>query len=297
MIDILSAIIPVAGIVLIGFYAGKTLDLDRPTLSRVVLYILSPVLIADSLYRTTMTAENMRGIFLGFTLTYLLLCLLAWGLAKKLGFSTGSQKSFIATTAFPNNGNMGLPVNLFAFGEPGLERAVVYLIASSIVIFSTAPAFLKGGSFWSGLRFTLKLPLIWAMLVGWGLRLFGPELPLKLNVSLHLVAQAAIPIALLLLGIQIANSRFELSPYEGGASLMRLIGGGLVAFLVGKGLGLTGLDLKVLILQSSMPAAINSFLMVNEFGGDSPRTARVVVISTLLAFVTLPIVLWAIAHL
>lgn len=297
MIAILSAVIPVACIVLIGFYAGKSLDLDRPTLSRVVLYILSPALIADSLYRTTMTAENMLEIFAGFTLTYLLLCLLAWGVGKKLGFSTALQKSFIATTAFPNTGNMGLPVNLFAFGEPGLERAVVYLIASSVVIFSTAPAFLKGGSFWAGVRFTLKLPLIWAMFFGWGLRFFGPELPLQLNVSLHLVAQAAVPIALLLLGIQISHSRFHLSPYEGGASLIRLIGGGLVALMVGKALGLTGLDLKVLVLQSSMPAAINSFLMVNEFGGDGSRTARVVVVSTLLAFVTLPVVLWAIAHL
>ena len=297
MIDILSSIVPVACIVLIGFYAGKTLDLDRPTLSHVVLYVLYPALIADSLYRTEMTAENMRGIFLGFTLTYLLLCLLAWGLGKQLGFSTESQKSFIATTACPNTATMGFPVNLLAFGEPGLERAVVYMIASSIVIFSTAPAFLKGGSFWSGIQFTMKLPLVWGMFFGWGLRLFGAELPLKLNVGLHLVAQAAVPIALLLLGIQIANSRFQLSPYEGGASLMRLIGGGLVAFLVGKALGLTGLDLKVLIVQSSMPAAISSFLMVSEFGGDAPRTARVVVVSTLLAFVTLPMVLWAIAHL
>ena len=297
MTTIFSSVIPVACIVLMGFYAGKTLELDRPTISRVVLYVLSPALIADSLYRTTMSAENMLGIFAGFLLTYLLLGLLAWGLGKKLGFSPPTQKSFMATSACPNTANMGLSVNLFAFGDPGLERAVVYFIASSVVIFSTAPAFLKGGSFWSGVRFTLKLPLIWAVVVGWGLRFLGPELPLNLNMSLHLVAQATVPIALLLLGIQISSSRFELSPYEGGASLMRLIGGGLVAFLVGKTLGLTGLDLQVLVLQSSMPAAIISFLMVNEFGGDGPKTARVVVVSTLFAFITLPAVLWAIADL
>jgi len=294
MIAILASIVPVLCIVLIGFYAGKTLEFDQPTLSRLVLYVLSPALIIDSLYRTKMTAENMLVILAGFTLTYLLLCFLAWALGKKFGLSTAAQKSLMATTAFPNAGNMGLPVNLFAFGEPGLERAVVYLIASSLVIFTTAPAFLKGGSFWSGVRFTFKSPFIWAMFVGWGLRLYGQELPLKLDVSLHLVAQAAVPIALLLLGTQIAHSRFQLSPYETGASFMRLVGGGLVAWLVGKALGLTGLDLQVLVLQSSMPAAINSFLMVNEFGGDGSRTARVVVVSTLFAFITLPVVLWAI---
>lgn len=294
---ILSSVIPVACIVLIGFHAGKNMELDQSTLSRLFIYILSPALIADSLYRNTMSAENMLGIFAGFTLTYLLLCLLSWGLGKKLGFSADAQKSFIATTACPNTGNIGLPVNLFAFGEPGLERAVVYLIGSSVVIFSTAPAFLKGKSLLSGVRLTLKLPLIWAMLFGGCLRLFGPELPLQLNVSLHLVAQAAVPIALLLLGMQIATSRFQLSRYEGGASFMRLVCGGLVAFMVGKVLGLTGLDLQVLVLQSSMPAAIKSFLMVNEFGGDGPKTARVVVVSTLFAFLTLPMVLWAIGHL
>lgn len=297
MIALLSAVIPVALIVLMGFYAGKTLELDQPTLSRVVLYVLSPALIVDSLYRTTMSTENMLGIFAGFILTYLLLCLLVWVVGKQFKLAPATQKSLLATTSFPNTGNLGLPVNLFAFGEAGLERAIVYLIASSLVTFSTGPAFLKGGSFWSGLRFTLKLPLIWAMGFGVLLRLFGSELPFKLDQGLHLVAQAAVPIALLLLGMQIAHSTWQFSPYEGGASFMRLVVGSLVALLSGKLLGLTGLDLQVLVLQSSMPAAVNSFLMVTEFGGDAPRTARVVVASTLLGFVTLPVVIWAIADL
>ncbi len=297
MIALLSSVIPVALIVLIGFYAGKTLELDQPTLSRVVLYVFSPALIVDSLYRTTVSTENMLGIFAGFILTYLLLCLLVWIVGKQFSLSPAIQKSLLATTSFPNTGNLGLPVNLFAFGEPGLERAIVYLIASSLVTFSTGPAFLKGGSFWSGVRFTLKLPLIWAMGFGVLLRLFGTELPFKLDEGLHLVAQAAVPLALLLLGTQIANSNWQFSYYEGGASFMRLIGGAMVSFCAGKLLGLTGLDLQVLVLQSSMPAAVNSFLMVTEFGGDAPRTARVVVTSTLLGFVTLPVVLWAIADL
>jgi hypothetical protein len=297
MIAILSSVVPVALIVLIGFYAGKTLELDQPTLSRVVLYVLSPALIVDSLYRTKMSAENMLGIFAGFILTYILLCLLVWVVGKQFKLTPATQKSLLATTSFPNTGNLGLSVNLFAFGDAGLERAIVYLIASSLVTFSTGPAFLKGGSFWSGVQFTLKLPLIWAMGFGLLLRLFDRELPFKLDEGLHLVSQAAVPIALLLLGMQIAHSSWEFSPYEGGASFMRLIGGAVASFCAGKLLGLTGLDLQVLVLQSSMPAAVNSFLMVNEFGGDAPRTARVVVVSTLLGFVTLPVVIWVIADL
>jgi predicted permease len=75
---------------------------------------------------------------------------------------------------------------------------------------------------------------------------------------------------------------------------MRLLGGAAIAYLAGKIIGLSGVDLQVLILQSSMPSAVISFLLVDEFGGDAPRTARVVAVSTLLCFVTLPLVLWAI---
>lgn len=294
MIVILSTVIPVACIVLVGFIAGKKLDLDRSTLSRLVLYVLTPAIIADSLYRTTLSAENAVGMFFSFTLTYFLLCLVSWLLARQLRLSVPVQKSLMASTAFPNTGNMGLSVSLFALGQAGLDRAVVYLIASSIVILTTAPAFLKGGSFGSQVRLVLKLPLIWAVLAGLSLRFFEVELPLKLGESLHILGQAAIPVALLLLGMQIATNPFRFGLYEVGASLMRLVGGAIAGYLVAKILGLSGTDLQVAILQSSMPTAVISFVMVDEFGGDAARTARVVVTSTLLSFFTLPLVLWAI---
>lgn len=294
MTVILSTVIPVACIVLVGFIAGKKLDFDQSTLSRLVLYVLTPAIVADSLYRTTLSAENAAGMFFGFTLTYFLLCLVAWLLARQLRLSVPVQKSLMASTAFPNSGNMGLSINLFALGQAGLDRAVVYLIASSIVILTTAPAFLKGGSLGSQVRLVLKLPLIWAVLAGLGLRFFEVELPFKLGESLHILGQAAIPVALLLLGMQIATNRFRFGLYEVGASLMRLLGGASVGYLVAKFLGLSGIDLQVVVLQSSMPTAVMSFVIVQEFGGDAARTARVVVTSTLLCFVTLPLVLWAI---
>jgi predicted permease len=294
MTVILSTVIPVACIVLVGFIAGKKLDFDRSTLSHLVLYVLAPALIVHVLYITTLNAKNAAAIFFGFALTYLLSCFAAWLLARQLRLSVPVQKSLIATTAFPNSGNMGLAVSSFALGAEGLDRAVVYLIAFNVFVFATAPAFLQGGSWRSQLRAIFKLPLVWAVLVGLALRVFGVELPFKLGESLHMMGQAAIPVALLLLGMQIATNPFKFGLYEVGASLMRLLGGAAIAYLAGKIIGLSGVDLQVLILQSSMPSAVISFLLVDEFGGDAPRTARVVAVSTLLCFVTLPLVLWAI---
>ncbi len=297
MIVILSAILPVGCIVFIGFIVGKTLKLEQSTLSRLSLYVLFPALIVDNLYRTTLTGENAIAIILGFTLTYLILGFIAFYLSRCLKFSSDIQKSLVTTTALPNSGNMGLPVTLFALGEAGLERAIIYLIAWNIVVLITVPAFLQKGGFWSSIQFALKLPLTWALLFGLLLRGFTVQLPWKLDEGLHLLSEAAIPIALLMLGMQIANSHLQLHRYEILASLLRLLGGAIIAYSVGKLLGLTSLDLQVLVLQSSMPTAITAFLMVTEFGGDAVRTARVVVLSTLLSFITLPGVLWAIQML
>ncbi|NEP50261.1 MAG: AEC family transporter, partial [Moorea sp. SIO3C2] len=67
----------------------------------------------------------------------------------------------------------------------------------------------------------------------------------------------------------------------------------LIAHTVGQALGLEGLNLQVLVLQSAMPVAISTVVLVTEFGGDAPLVARTVVLSTLVSFLSLPLVLWA----
>jgi len=291
---ILSAIIPVIAIVFVGYIVGKKVAIDLSTLSKMALYVLYPALIIDVLYHTSLTLDNAIGMFLGFTLSFFLLGAIAWLLAKKLGFSAALQKSFVSTSTMSNCGNMGLPIILFALGQAGLDRATIYLIAWNIIILVVVPPFLKGGGFWSALKFTLKLPLIWGVIIGLVLRTTDIELPWKLADALKMLSQAAIPDALLFLGIKIATSPLQISFYEVGASSMRLIGGALIGLIIGKILNLDQLDLQVLVLQNAMPTAVGALLMVNEFGGDSARTARVVVSSTLLSFITIPFILWLI---
>ncbi|MDT9342448.1 AEC family transporter [Trichodesmium erythraeum 21-75] len=221
--SVVSAVFPVGCIVLIGFIFGKNFSIDEQTLSRLALYVLFPALLTDIMYQTTMRIEEAIGIFIAFGLTYILLCLIPWGIGRWLGFSESLQKSLLATTALPNSGNMGLPVALFALGEAGLERAIIYLISWNLIVFSTMPAILKGGGFRSGIIFTFKLPIIWGMILGVILNLFNIELPLKLDDGLHILREAAIPISLLLMGIQISKNRFQPGTYELGASLIRFV--------------------------------------------------------------------------
>ncbi len=296
MTVLLPAIVPIGLIILIGFIAGKTLTLESQTLSGLTIYILSPALIIDSLYRTTLSAQSTMGLVTGFAITSLLLYLVVWGLSKTLKLTPLIQKSLIASTLFPNTGNLGLPLTSFALGAAGLERAVIYLIASSILISGVGPALIQGGGIGSGVRLALKLPLFWAILAGLTLRLLSVKLPLGLDSGIQQLGMAAIPIALIILGTQLANTHFSVGIYEACAALIRLLLAPLIAYTIGQALQLSGLDLQVLVLQSAMPTAVNSVVLVTEFGGDAPRVARTIVFSTLMGFFTLPLVLWAVTN-
>ncbi|AEB11544.1 AEC family transporter [Marinithermus hydrothermalis] len=284
-------IAPVGFIVLTGFLAGRFLGLPLQPLSRFTLYLLSPALIFDSVYRAALPAESAAGILLGFACTSLALWLLGMGVARLARLPHPTRASLLATTLFPNAGNMGLSVVFFAFGEAGLERAVVYMLGASLLMFGLGPALFRGASLGEGLRFTLRLPLIWAVFAGLAFRLLGLPLPYNLGNAIHMMGQAVIPLALLILGMQIAQSRFKVGVFEGVAGSLRLLAAPVVALGIARLLHLAPLDAKVLVLQSAMPAAVNAFLLSTEFGGDAPRTARVVVASTIAAFLTLPLVL------
>ena len=296
MLYLSAAILPVGLIILIGLIAGRSLPLQQQTLSQLILYVLSPALIVDSLYRNNLPIASSLALLEGFVMTSGLLYLTIRLLSQIKSFSTSSKTALVATSLFPNNGNMGLSVVSFALGTGGLARAVIYMVGSSILMFCFGPAMIKGQGFMSGLKLIIKLPLIWAIASGLTLRIFSGDIPFQLDLGIQKVGAAAIPIALILLGMQLARTRFELGFSELLAASIRLLIAPSIAYGVGNFLHLTGLDLQVLVLQSAMPTAVNSLVLVSEFGGDKDFTARVIVTSTLLSFISIPIILWLLTY-
>ncbi|MCC0178653.1 AEC family transporter [Waterburya agarophytonicola K14] len=294
MTTLLPAVLPVGLIIAIGFIVGRTLPLERSTLSQLALYILSPALVVDSLYRTKLSWASSSKLLLGFALTSAIIYGTVWLTSKIFKLATPLSRGITAIVMFPNNGNMGLPVATFALGAAGLDRAIIYMLGSSFLMFCFGPAIIRGKGIFQGLSLTFKLPLIWAILLGIGLRLFRLELPWELDKGIQQLGAAAIPIALIVLGIQLSQTRFQPKLNEFFVAIARLAIAPTIAYFIGRLLQLEILDLQVLVLQSAMPTAVNSFIIVSEFGGDKDLVARAIVTSTLMSFVTLPIVLWLI---
>ncbi|MEL7357623.1 MAG: AEC family transporter [Cyanobacteria bacterium J06555_13] len=289
---VVSAVLPIALVALSGVWIGRAFTLDIKTLTRVSIYALLPALVLTGVYGSDLPLRSTLLIVSGFLINCALLYVLASACAKWLKLPSATQRSLVATTLLANSGNIGLPFILFALGEEGLARAIVYLISSAIFITTVGPVFLKGEGLRAGLQVTWRLPVFWATLGGIALQSFAWQVPETIDRALTLLSDAAIPIALLILGIQLSQTPLSFGVYELFAAGLRLIVSPLCAYMVGRLLGLEGLDLAVLVMQSAMPVAVNTLVWVNEFGGDSARVAKTIVLSTLLSLVSLPMVLW-----
>ncbi|AUC60262.1 transporter [Cyanobacterium sp. HL-69] len=291
---ILSAVLPVGLIIIIGYIAGQKLNLDQSSLCQLSIYILAPAIVADSLYRNTVSGRSVVLIILTYGLISLVIYGVIWLFAFILKVDKDNRQSIFAVILCPNNGNMGLPITTFALGDEGLDRAIIYMIGSSIFLFGMLPAILSNRGIKKGIILTLRLPLIWAMVFGAMLNISGVELPFNLGRSMELLGISAIPIALIILGMQLAQSKFILTLGECLLALAKLIVAPLIAVGVGRITGLEGIDLQVLVLQTAMPTAVNTLVMVKEFGGNGTIVAQTIIISTVMSFITLPVVIWLI---
>ena len=291
MTTLLPAVLPVGLIILIGFVVGRTIPLQRSTLSQLALYVLSPALAIDGLYRTELSFNSSTKLLIGFALTSIAIYLIVTLINRLLKLPDPLSRAITAVVMFPNNGNMGLPVATFALGTAGLERAIIYMLGSSFLMFCFGPAMIRGNGIIEGFKLTLRLPLLWAILFGVGLRLLAIDIPWELDKGIQQLGAAAIPIALILLGMQLSETRFQPRIKEIILAIARLGFAPIIAYVIGSLLNLETLNLQILVLQSAMPTAVNSFVIVSEFGGDRDLVARAIVTSTILSFITLPILL------
>lgn len=294
MAPLFSATLPVFLIALLGVLAERVLKPDVPGYIRLVLYVFVPFLVFHQVAGAGPGRMEVGRFAAAFALTYVLLYLAARALSPLLRLPPAKARTLVAAAIFPNSGNMGLSVTLFALGEAGLERAVVYFLLATFVLFGFGPALFKGGGVLRGLWLTLKLPFVWALFLGVGVAAFGLSLPEAISRAVVMLAQAAIPMLLLGLGMQIARTPFRLGGFELLASALRLVGGPLAAAAAAFVFGLTGLDRAVLVLVSGMPVAVNAYMLAAEFGGDGELAARTVAVSTAFSFLSIPAVLYVV---
>jgi malate permease and related proteins len=199
------------------------------------------------------------------------------------------QRSFLPSLILPNMGNMGLPLALFAFGEKGLALAIALFSIIAIAQFTLGLGIAAGSMTF---KVALRQPILYA--VALALVFMSGDLtpPKWILETTKLLGGITIPLLLITLGITLGQIKMGTVKRALPLAVFRLASGFVIGILVAEVLGLEGIARGVVILQSSMPVAVFSYLFALTFDQHPEDVASLTMISTLLTFATLPALLW-----
>lgn len=253
--------------------------------TRMAMTLSVPCLIFVSLMQTEIAPAALTALSAAAMAGYGALTVTTWLLTRALRLET---RTYTAPLIFGNTGNLGLPLALFAFGEIGLDYAVVVFAVMAICSFTYGIWLVSGGG---SILKVLKEPLVGATVLG-GLFLWqGWQTPTFLTNTLSLCGQMAIPLMLITLGVAVAR----LTPGRlGQAAVLSLVKVCLCAgigWAIGTWFNLDKTAFAVLVLQLATPVAVTSYLLAEKYGADSDAVAGLVVASTLMSVVALPLIL------
>ena len=252
--------------------------------TRLVMNIGAPCLIVSSFSQSDIDLNKMAEISAASVVILLIMLVIGVGLIRVMRLKVNT---FLPSLLFPNIGNMGLPLCLFAFGETGLALGLTIFLLIFALQMSLGIMLVAGRGNLTGL---IKQPVLWA--TAFALMLVGTEwtLPAWLSNTTGILGGATIPLMLITLGVSLARLKVAQWRHSLLFSLLRVLGGFGLAVLVAGLFGLQGIERGVLILQFSMPVAVFNYLLALRYEREPGEVAGMVVLSTLLAFALLPFI-------
>ncbi|MBI3359833.1 MAG: AEC family transporter [Chloroflexi bacterium] len=273
-----------------AYLFGRLFQPDLKTVSRLAFYIFSPCLVFTSLTENHLpVAEFWR--MAAFSLATILTFGVAAGLfGRLLRLDRRTLAGLVVVTMFGNGGNYGLSLNLFAFGPEAVSRAVVYYITSTVLVYTLGVTIASSGhaSLRQSVLSVLKVPAIYGMLLAAALNLFNRELPLPLLRPIDLMSKAAIPVMLIVLGLQLAQARRpERIGLVTASSVFQLVVGPIIGLAFAAWLGLRGVARQAAVVEAAMPTAVITTILAVEYEIDPVFVTGVVLVTTLLSPLTL----------
>ena len=283
--ELFAVIAPILLCAGLGYgWARGGFDYPVEFITRMVMNIGAPCLIISAFGEADIDFDKMTDIATATVMCLLIMLVICLPLIRLMRLQT---TTYLPSVLFPNIGNMGLPLCLFAFGETGLALGLIVFLVIFTLQMSFGVMFVAGRGNLAGL---VRQPVIWATLIAVFLVVNDYSLPAWLDNTTSILGGLTIPLMLVTLGVSLAE--LKVSDWKRSLlfSTVRVIGGFLVAILVAGMIGLEGVDRGVLILQLSMPVAVFNYLLALRYKREPGEVAGMVVLLTLLAFLSLPLI-------
>lgn len=284
LVQIFNIITPIFIVAALGYLIERgTKDFPSEALSRLAMLVGTPSLVFSSLTSTPLPSETLAKVSI-ISATIVLLSGLLSALAIKI--MRLPIRTFLPALSLPNLGNAGLPIVFFAFSDVGLTIGVSAFFVVALVQYIVVPPVVAGEL---NLRKVVREPLIWAVLAVVVFKVLDVQPPVIVAETTRLLGGLMIPIMLILLGGALARIKVQDIGRSVALAALRLCLGAVTGIAVIYLFDLNGVEAGTIFLLSIMPSALVTYVIAERQGRDSEQVAGLVVCSTLLTFLCLPV--------
>ncbi len=279
----------------IGFIVQKRFKLDIKTLTRVQIYIFIPALIFQKIYTSTLEKTLISQIVVFTLFIFFSQLILSKIIARVTKTPRSTEMAFVNGVTLRNMGNYGIPLitllfqSDFALSVHMIVMLTTNLLTSTVGLYNASGSKLKGVAI---LKQLTKMPIIYAILIGFLFRGVHLSIGLPLEATIDILAQGVVPLALFTLGAQLCETKIQWKDKLVLFTVFfRLILSPLMAFVALYFLNWDPTVSKILIVGAAAPSAVNSVLLAIEFDGDSEFASQTVFLSTLLSGITMTVLI------
>jgi len=288
-IKLFEVLFPVFFIIGIGYLLGKkSPNLDTSFITNYSANFGTPALVIFALTSSGVTFDIFAEYFI-----YSLIAIIGFSITGII-FLVIMKKDYIRELPpfiLPNTGNMGIPICLFAYGSLGM--GVAASISSIVVLLHfTLNIFLSSKKF--DINIIIKSPSFYAIFIAVSLLYFDVETPTFVLNTVMLLSYAMIVLILMSLGVALTQLKVFSFKNSVISSIGRVVIGPIIGFALIKTFNLSGFPAGVLLIQSSMPSAILTYLIAQMYSPKEivDNISSMIVVSTLMSLITVPIIVF-----
>ena len=285
-------VLPILLLVALGYSFQRRMRIDASTLNRVNLYLFVPALTLSRLAETPLSASIIGTVAVTVLLNTLFLWLVSWFAGRAMKWSPTIQATVTLGSMLGNSGNFGLPLIELVLGRQFVGYQALVLAFNNVLTFTVGIWLLARAklSLVDATKQVLSMPLIYAVFFGIFLSATQTSLPKPILTSLRYLGDGLIPVALVTLGVQLAE-QFE---FRNGAALtvsafLRLVASPLSMFAIVHLLNIQPELGRVLVLGASVPTAVNTALLAIELSVNPSLASAIVMVTTLLSPITVTV--------
>jgi hypothetical protein len=289
-----KSILPLFLTLTLAFVYYRIFKPNIKDIANLTLTVFAPIMTFEALVKHQIDPSTLiLPIVFAFILTFALLAVayLCYYIFK---LNPSHKIPLVLSASMMNTGNFGLPLIFFTYGQDAEVYSIIYFIAFSIPL-STVAIYISSdkNSFLDIIKDILKIPIFHGLIAALVINFFEMSLPSSLDKSLSLLSQAAIPMMIFVLGLQLATIKLELGFLKivGIATFIRLIVSPVLAFFILNLLGISSLEHNVALLQTSGPVAVLTLLYAIRFNRSPHLLSAVIFTTTIVSGLTLTVLI------